>query len=172
MDKLKQFRVFWVWMDDKEETYLRGMALQGWHFVSVTLPGNYTFKKGKPSNDFYRLDFLSNYSDKANYLQLFEDAGWRHVGEYGSWHYFRKTAEEGEVLEIFTDNESKVKKYSRVLLFLIIFLPIYPIMLTNLSKAEGLFYQIVTFIFFIFVVLYTYAMLMIIRRIGQLRKKL
>jgi hypothetical protein len=70
----------------------------------------YTFEKGEPRNNFYRLDFLSNYKDKENYLQLFEDAGWSHVGEYGSWQYFRKTALEGETPEIFTDNESKIKK--------------------------------------------------------------
>lgn len=172
MTTTKEFHWFWAWDDEKEEAYLREMALDGWHFKSVTFPGNYTFEKGEPRNDFYRLDILSNYKDKDNYLQLFEDAGWSHVGEYGSWQYFRKTAPQGETPEIFTDNESKQKKYSRILGFLIIFFPIYSIMLNDLHKAEGRFYEIATFVFFLFMLLYAYAMLMLIRRISQLKKKL
>ena len=172
MSTTRQFHWFWAWDDEKEEAYLREMALDGWQFLSVTFPGYYTFEKGKPRNDFYRLDFLYNYKDKANYLQLFEDAGWNHVGEYGSWQYFRKTADEGEKPEIFTDNESKVKKYSRVMLFLIIFFPIYSILLMNLSNADGLLYKIVTFVCFLFMLLYAYAMVRLLRRISQLKKKL
>jgi hypothetical protein len=147
------------------------MALEGWHFKSVTFPGNYTFEKGELRNDFYRLDFLANYKDKENYLKLFEDSGWSHVGEYGSWQYFRKTAVEGETLEIFTDNESKIKKYSRVMMFLIIFLPIYTVLLTRLNDADGLFYEILTFVFSLFMLFYVFAMVMLLRRIGQLRKR-
>ena len=171
MEELKQFRWFWAWADEKEEAYLREMALGGWHFKSVTFPGYYTFEKGESRNDFYRLDFLANYKDKDNYLQLFEDAGWDHVGEYGSWQYFRNTAIEGEALEIFTDNESKQKKYSRILLYLIIFIPFHITFLTRVDENSSTFYKIVTFLMFLFFLLYTYAMLMLIRRISQLKKK-
>jgi len=171
MSITKQFRWFWAWEDEKEEIYLREMALGGWHFQSVIPPGFYTFEKGIPRNDYYRLDFLSNYKDKDNYLQLFEDAGWSHVGEFGRWQYFCKTATEDETLEIFTDNDSKIKKYSRVMAFLVIFSPIYLIMLTNLSKAEGLFYKIVAFVFLLFVLLHAYAIVKLIRRIEQLKKR-
>ena len=166
----KEFHWFWAWDDEKEEAYLREMALSGWHFQAVTIPGYYTFEKGEPRDDFYRLDFLTANKDKDNYLQLFEDAGWSHVGQYGSWQYFRKTAVEGETLEIYTDNESKQKKYSRILLFLIIFFPIYSIMLDDLHNAEGWFYKIVAFVFFLFMLLYAYAMVKLIRRISQLKK--
>jgi hypothetical protein len=172
MEELKQFRWFWAWDDEKEEAYLREMALGGWHFKAVTIPGNYRFEKGEPRNDFYRLDFLANYKDKDNYLQLFKDAGWSHVGEYGSWQYFRKTAIEGETLEIFTDNESKQKKYGRILLYLIIFMPIYTVLITRVNEASSTFYKIVTFVWFLFFLVYIYAMLMLIRRISQLKKKL
>ena len=172
MSTTKHFHWFWAWDDEKEEAYLRNMALDGWHFQSVTFPGYYTFEEGDPRNDFYRLDFLSNYKDKDNYLQLFEDAGWSHVGEYGSWQYFRKTALEGKTLEIFTDNESKIKKYSRIMVFLVPFLPIYIISINSLNDAEGLFYEIMTFVFFLFMLLYAYAMVMLLRRITQLKKKI
>ena len=36
----------------------------------------------------------------------------------GSWQYFRKEAKQGEAEEIYTDNESKIGKYKRVLFFL------------------------------------------------------
>jgi hypothetical protein len=172
MEELKQFRLLWAWADEKEEAWLREMALDGWHFRSITFPGNYTFEKGEPRNDFYRLDFLANHKDKENYLQLFEDAGWSRVGEYASWQYFRKTGVDGDMLEIFTDNESKIRKYSRVMLFLVVFFPIYLIMLNNLNQAEGLFYEILTFVFFLFMLFYAYAMVMLLRRIGQLKKNL
>jgi hypothetical protein len=171
MNTVSKFKWFWAWDDEKEEDYLREMALDGWHFQSVTFPGFYTFEKGMPRNDFYRLDFLVNHRDKENYLQLFKDAGWSHVGEYGSWQYFRKTAVEGETPEIFTDNDSKVKKYGRVMTFLIIFLPIYIVLLTRVNEASSTFYKIITFVLFLFLLLYTYAMVMLMRRIGQLRKR-
>jgi len=172
MEEMKQFHWFWAWADEKEEAYLREMALGGWHLKSVKFPGYFTFISGEPKNDFYRLDFFSYGKDKADYLQLFQDAGWSHVGEYGSWQYFRKTAQEGEILEIFTDNQSKVIKYSRMLAFLVIFLPIYSIMFTNISRADGWFYKGFAFIFFLFMLFYIYAILKFIHRIGQLKKKI
>ena len=172
MSTTRQFHWFWAWEDEKEEAYLREMALGGWHFKSVTFPGYYTFEKGEARNDFYRLDFLSNYKDKDNYLQLFADAGWSHVGEYGSWQYFRKTAIGEETPEIFTDNDSKVKKYGRVIMFLIIFMPIYIVLLTRVNEASSTFYKIITLVLFLFLLLYSYAILMLIRRISQLKKKL
>ena len=171
MSTINKFKWFWAWEDEKEEAWLRDKALDGWHFASVTFLGQYTFEKGEARNDVYRLDFLSNYKDRENYLQLFEDAGWKHVGQYGSWQYFRKAALNDETPEIFTDNESKQKKYARVMLYLIIFFPIYSLMLNNLHKAEGLFYEIATFVFFLLMLLYTYAMVMLLRRIVQLKKK-
>ena len=123
-------------------------------------------------NYVYRLDFNTDRKGYQDYLRLFQDAGWEHVGKFGSWQYFRTEAESGEKPEIFTDNESKGKKYGRIMFFLTIFFPIYFNMLNNLHKAEGLFYEIATFIFFIFMLIYVYAMVMLLRRIGQLKKKL
>lgn len=76
------------------------MAQDGWHFKSVTPPGTYSFEQGEPRNVFYRLDFLIDAKAKADYVQLFLDAGWEYLGEMGSWQYFRKTAMENETLEI------------------------------------------------------------------------
>ena len=171
MTETSQFHWFWAWEDEKEEAYLRGMALQGWHFQSVGFPGIYTFLKGVPRNDYYRLDFFTDQKEKEAYLQLFEDAGWRHAGEYGSWQYFYKTARNDETPEIFTDNESKQKKYGRILLFMIIFMPIYLVFLTRVNETPNALMRTITFVIFLFFLLYTYTMVMLIHRISKLKKK-
>lgn len=97
------------------------MSRQGWHLREIQLLNRYTFESGAPGEVAYRLDFMTNPKDKQDYLQLFQDAGWEYALEYGSWQYFRKAVTTDEVPEIFTDNESKAKKYQRILVLLVIF---------------------------------------------------
>lgn len=172
MSTIKKFKWFWAWEDEKEEDWLAEMSANGYHLNSISIPGIYTFETGASRNYVYRLDFNPDRKGYQEYFQIFQDAGWEHLCEYGSWQYFRAQAQAGEQPEIYTDNVSKVKKYRRIMLFLIIFMPIYTMMLRNLSKASGLFYEIVTLVFFLFMLIYTYSILMFIRRIGQLNKKL
>ena len=172
MSTISKFKWFWAWNDEKEETWLGEMSRAGFHLQSVTLPGKYIFEAGKSKEYVYRLDFLRNKKDYVDYLQLFEDAGWEHLFEYGGWQYFRTEATTGKDLEIFTDNESKIAKYGRVMGLMFPFFPIYIILLNNLNEAEGLFYEIATFIFFLIMVLFAFAMIMLFRRIGQLKKKI
>jgi len=119
---IRKFRWFWPWQDEQEEAWLRSMSQQGWHLVSVGLAGIYRFKSGEPCDCVYRLDYQTyKKKDEQDYLQMFSDAGWEHIGYMSNWHYFRKEAREGEVPEIYTDIESKVAKYKRVLTFLAFF---------------------------------------------------
>jgi hypothetical protein len=175
MTTMKQFRWFWAWDDEKEEVWLREMAQKGWHFQSVALPGYYTFESGEPRDDVYRLDhFVDNKNSKADYLQLFLDAGWDYMGEMNSWQYFRKTAVNGEIPEIFTDNESKAKKYQRILFFMVIVsLPIYlnAINLIN-NHTSTLSESLLTFVVFLFMIVYSYGILRLIIRLAQLKKKI
>ena len=173
MTTMKQFRWFWAWDDEKEEAWLREMAQKGWHFQSVSLPGNYVFEQGQPRDDVYRLDhFVDTKNTKADYLQLFLDAGWDYMGEMNNWQYFRKTVVDGEVPEIFSDNESKSKKYQRIMLYLIIFFPIIFSFLTLNSRSEYEGMQVLTFVMGFFLLFYIYAMLKLLARIGRLNKKL
>lgn len=172
MSTIKKFKWFWAWDDEKEEAWLTQMAKNGHHLKSIDFPGLYTFDIGASRNYVYRLDFNADRNAYREYLQLFQDDGWEHVDEYGSWQYFRTEADAGEKPEIFTDNESKGKKYSRILFFLIIFMPIYIILLTRINQASSTFYKIFTFVIFLFFLLYMYAMIMLIRRITQLKMKL
>jgi len=172
MTEIKQFHWFWAWEDEKEEAWLREMAQKGWHFKSVSLPGNYIFEQGEPRNDVYRLDYFIDRKDMTNYLQIFQDAGWDYMGEMNGWQYFRKEAGEGEVPEIFSDNESKAKKYERIMLFLIIFLPIFIIFPKNILHSEHEFIKILSVFWAAWMMFYAYAMIRLIQRVQQLRKKI
>jgi len=172
MSSINKFKWFWAWEDEKEEAWLTQMSKNGHHLKSIGFPGVYTFDNGASRNYVYRLDFNADRKGYQEYLQLFQDAGWEHVDEYGSWQYFRTEADAGEKPEIFTDNESKGKKYGHILLYLIIFMPIYILLLTRVNEASSTYYKIITFVLFLFFLLYTYAMIMLIRRITQLKKKL
>jgi hypothetical protein len=102
--------------------------------------------------------------DKEDYLQLFRDAGWENVAETSGWHYFRQKAQPGEELEIYTDAESKISKYQRLLLFLaILTLPLF----IALINTRG------SFMFFIVVplfLIYIYMIIRILLRINQLKR--
>jgi hypothetical protein len=172
MTTLRKFHWFWAWDDEKEEAWLREMSLQGWHLQSYQFPSNYTFEQGNPVDYVYRLDYFTDRKDKSNYLQLFQDAGWDHLGEMGGWQYFRKEVLDGEVPEIYSDNESKAKKYQRILLFLVIFLPIYINILITPTRNSNNFMEVVSVIMAVIMFIYIYAMVRLLFRITQLKKKI
>ena len=122
---IRKIKWFWPWQDEQEEAWLRSMSQKGWHLSSVGLPCIYRFRAGEPQDYVYRLDYQAlKKRDQQDYLQLFSDAGWEHLCQMSGWHYFRTEAIEGEAAEIFTDVESKVAKYKRLLIFLAFFVVI------------------------------------------------
>jgi hypothetical protein len=162
---IRKFRWFWAWQDEAEEAWLREMSLQGWHLSSMGIPTVYDFESGEKEDFIYRLDYPSfSKMDKEDYLQLFRDAGWENVAETSGWHYFRQKAQPGEELEIYTDAESKISKYQRLLLFLaILTLPLF----IALINTRG------SFMFFIVVplfLIYIYMIIRILLRINQLKR--
>jgi hypothetical protein len=174
-------KFFWHWEDDKEEAWLQEMAKQGLHLVTPSAFGQYFFASGAPRNMAYRLDFVASGKKDEVYFQLFRDAGWEHIGEMMGWQYWRKEIRPGETAEIFTDAESKIQKYQRVLGFLaIVFLPIFMGVLNtrtylfNLSAIshwiEWVFAGIGLLILVMFF-LYLFIFIRIGMRINQLRRK-
>ena len=120
-DMIRKFKWFWAWQDDDEEAWLREMSLQGWHLSSIGGPGLYIFALGEQRDYVYRLDYRHPARmEKDAYLQLFQDAGWEHLGSLSGWQYFRKIARAEEPLDIYTDVESKVEKYRRLLGVLVV----------------------------------------------------
>lgn len=170
---LHKFKWFWAWQDHKEETWLRDMARQGWHLTSLGVPGFYTFRRGHPQDIFYRLDFITSRQrqDFEEYRQLFEDAGWEHIGTMSGWQYFRKPAEAGGASEIYTDAESKIQKYYRLFSYLLIFLPIMIVVTTRIGDGEAPAYlQVMTLFSAFILILYAYALVRIAMRIRELKR--
>ncbi|NIM93651.1 MAG: DUF2812 domain-containing protein [Anaerolineales bacterium] len=144
--KMRKVKWFWLWQDAKQEDWLRRMSLDGWHLVS---PGRlvFTFQQGPPQEFTYRLDFfnkseMSFLGDPADrrseYLGIFEDSGWEHLGQVGGWQYFRTPGSLDGSHVVSTEVESKIEYYRRLLrnllltspVLLVVFLPrleIYPI---------------------------------------------
>lgn len=170
MDTITKWRWFWAWDDEKEEAWLRAMANRGLHFRGFFF-GRYEFEQGPARDDVYRLDFLPASRDRAEYLQIFQDAGWEYAGQFGSWQYFRKTAHPGEEAQIYTDNASKAVKYQRLIGVLVIFTPVWSILLTRMAERNEPVYATLTFLSFLLMVLYAYAMLRLIHRVSKLKKK-
>lgn len=126
------WRLFWAWDDDKEERWLREMARQGWHLRQAALV-RFVFERGEPADVVYRLDYnILARRDRDEYLGLFRAAGWEHVGEVANWHYFRTQAVAGADPEIFSDLESRIAKYRRLLFLLLALLPIFVVSLRSL----------------------------------------
>lgn len=174
MKTIKKNKWFWAWQDEKEEAWLAEMSAEGLHLESLPFPGTYQFKEGEPGTYVYRLDFQALKSkDKDSYLQLFADAGWEHIGDMGGWVYFRHLVNGNEIPEIFSDLESKLGKYQRLLGYLIIFLPIMFILLPNVNDTMryGPFMIVPVVLSAGLMVLYSLAMILIFRRMAQLRAK-
>jgi len=172
MTTIRQFRWFWAWDDEKEEDWLEQMAQQGYHFQSVSLPGFYTFEQGEPRSDIYRLDYFTNPKDRENYLQIFSDSGWEYMGEMNGWQYFRKQKSDSTANEIYSDPESKAQKYKRLLLFLVIFLPIYFNFIFLNERSGSTFIKVFSFVMFFLLLLYIYIIIRLIKRINDLRKRI
>ena len=171
--KVTKFRWFWAWQDEAEEEWLKKMSQKGYHLASVGFPCTYTFSVAEPRNYVYRLDYQTfRKKDRNEYLQLFLDAGWEHVGEMSAWQYFRKVAAAGETPEIFTDVESKIAKYKRVLAYVgfsyIILIVIFGGRM--LTGSPYPWWDAVSVFFAFVLLLLAYAILKIAIRIKQLRK--
>jgi hypothetical protein len=173
---------FWPWQDEKEEAWLEALSAEGWHLSSVALMGRYTFNKGEARSYHYRLDYmLLNKGKRAEYLQIFQDSGWEHIGEMSNWQYWRKPVAPGETVEIFTDNESKIKKYQRILFFMIFILALMVFLSRSLfvdgpgfadvASLVNLIYFIARLLYAMIIPIYVVIVVKLILRINQLKKK-
>ena len=171
-NSVRKFKWFWAWQDENEEAWLSEMALSGYHLEKPQLLGVYHFQQGAPENIVYRLDYnVLGKKDRESYLQLFQDAGWEHVGDLSSWVYFRKQFQPGETAEIFSDTDSKIQKYQRIMTFLTILLPIFLFNIINFKpNLFGFLGNVILFIYTIILLLWAYALVKLLQRITQLKK--
>jgi hypothetical protein len=171
-EKMTKFKWFWAWDDEKEEKWLEAMSENGWHLEKPGLPCIYHFIKGEPREYSYRLDFRTgSFKSLQEYLQICRDAGWEMIGRMSSWYYFRKECRGGEKPEFFSDKDSKVQKYRRLLVFLVIFLPIMLNGMLNLSRVKNSgFFSGVRIFYASILLFFSYAILRLLLRIKKLKK--
>jgi hypothetical protein len=167
------FRAFWAWNSEREERWLRRMAGNGWRLIA---PRGvfYRFERAAPADVIFRLDYQSpKKTERAEYLGLFQDAGWEHAGEFGGWHYFRTPAGDGPPPEIHTDTESRVAMYRRLLGFMAtICIAVWVPFFTNLRDPwrSGTFWVAVRILQGLLVVIWVYALVRIGRKIRELKQ--
>ncbi len=112
----RTFKWFWPWQDERLEHWLGQMSQQGWHLAGAAWPARYTFTRGEPADLVYRLDWQeTSRKEQPSYRQLFADAGWEHAATHAGWQIFRRPATNDATGEIFTDVDSKVAKYERMI---------------------------------------------------------
>ncbi len=166
---IRRTKWFWGWQDDKEEFWLQEMARRGLHLKSLRF-GSYEFTQGEPSETVYRLDFLKDTKDRTSYLQLFKDAGWEHVGELNGWQYWRKNRQGSESDEIFTDVESKIQKYKRLVNFLLATLAIFgPMYIVVINYKAGVVETIVLAVMLLLILLFGFVFIKLQQRINHLK---
>jgi hypothetical protein len=169
MNTVRKFRLFWAWQDEQEEQWLRQMSAQGLHMQRVVFPGFYDFAEGEPTDYVYCLDFKSStQKDMQDYLQIFRDAGWDYLGRFSNWQYFRKAFQPGEAMDIYSDVDSKIEKYRRLIAFLTAFLPLIIVTMINVSKHQ---LPVMPFLMFAVLVLYIVAFLKLAQRIRKLKNR-
>lgn len=165
---------FWAWQDEKEELWLTEMSNQGYHLIKPGFFGRYEFEQSDPKNYVYRLDFMASKTDqKDTYLQFFTDAGWEYVGEFGSWQYFRILADGDTEPEIYTDVSSKIMKYQRIVMILVIFMPTYLVVLNvnNLLDRDPTWLMIGIFTLWLSIIfIFAFSIIKILLRIQELKK--
>ena len=167
-----KYKCFWAWQDEQEENWLSRMAAEGYHLDKPVFPCVYRFEIGQPADITYRLDYpvLKN-RDRQSYLQLFEDAGWEHAGDMNGWVYFRRTAVQGVEAQIFTDAESKIQKYQRLVTYLATLLPIFLLLTPDPSKRYfGVFGPVILGFYVALILLWAFAIINLWRRVRKLKK--
>ena len=170
-----KYKWFWAWQDDKQEAWLEAMSREGLHLQALKAFGRYVFEPGEPRKYTYRLDFDQTSGKDSDYFHLIQEAGWERITEVAGWQYWRKETSEGKTPEIFTDNESKIRKYQRLLVGLLVPTPaIMVIVLGMFKRFPGRHPQwyvvLVLSLFGVSILFSTVNMVMIALRVNGLKR--
>jgi hypothetical protein len=119
--------------------------------------------------------WLGEMSSRGYHLSVVSFPGFykfngEHIGEMNAWQYFRKEAVPGEQPEIFTDNESKINKYKRLLGYLCIFLlPLWTVFIIQISVDSYSWMKGIQIFILIVSLFFIYAVIRILLRIRKLK---
>ena len=167
---VRKFKFFWAWQDREEEAWLRQMAQQGYHLSRLVFSTVYEFTLGEPGDVMYRMDYSDiKKTDFDQYVQLFQDSGWEYIDGGFGWNYFRKPSDPGHATDIYTDKESKIQKYERMLSYFMVFPIVFGfVTLPQLFKHNSI--PFLNFIAVLIMMIWIYALVNIINRIRQLKR--
>ena len=174
-NRVIQFKWFWSWQDDKQEAWLEAMSQKGLHLQDIKVFGRYVFDVGTPRNYTYRLDFDQTSVKDSDYFQLIQEAGWERMIEIAGWQYWRKETNEGKTPELFTDTESKIRKYQRLMVGLLVQSPLLIVVVLGAFKRfpgrhPQWFVVLVISIFVVGILFSAVNLVMVAQRINDLKR--
>jgi len=123
---------------EREERWLNQQAARGRHLVRYRL-GSYHFEHGEPGAWIYRIELLPAGPRSAasrDYLALLRESGVETVGSSTRWVYLRRPAALG-AFELFSDLESRIGHYRRVLGLLSLLLAVLACCAASLVVVSG-----------------------------------
>lgn len=168
-----RFKWFWIWQDDKEEAWLADMSRQGLHLKSVGLFGRYLFERGEVCEYAYFMDFATRPKDREEDTKVLQNTGWKHISQLGNRRYWRKKAGADEAPDLHPKSGLLLRKYQRMLGLLIIYLPIFIILLTRaddvIQRYQYWAVEVIFAAFFALFLLYLFTVVMLSRRVLTLR---
>lgn len=177
----KETKIFLLPDYEKEEKYLTDMHKSGWRLKQISLYV-YTFEKCEPENVIYRLDFAEqNSKDKQSYLAMFGEYGWEYIQDVNGYSYFRKNADglAAEDTELFSDNESRLEMMKRIIntkllpvwvIFICLVIPNF-IMVMNRGFSDIPLHTVLTAVFTLLFVLYSYILIHCLLGFSKLKNK-
>jgi hypothetical protein len=110
-EQKKAFKWWWGWNPGRIETWLEEEEANGWHLTHISPLGlNFTFQRGEPRKMAYCIDYQPQ--DKADYHQLYSDAGWSLINMGLGWYYWGQAYSLIKPV-IFSDTDSLIERNRR-----------------------------------------------------------
>ncbi len=168
-----KFKFFFAHEDEQQEAWLRSMARQGLHLENVNPFCFWTFRRGEPADIVYRVD-VPELSQGAGFNQLMQDAGWTLAATTVGWHYWCTRAVGGKAPELFSDRESKLRKFrNRLNMVIAGALPLFIMLLVTdmqqvLDQLSLPFLVPVCVVLVLYVLIMPYTILQLMLRIRKL----
>jgi len=169
--------VYRLYVDfEREERWLNQQAARGWHLVRYNL-GSYHFEQGQPGAWIYRIELLPGGPHSAasrEYLALLQESGVEVVTTHARWVYLRRRAALG-AFELFSDLESRIGHYRRVLGFFSFLLAAMACSVASLivvsGDSGGLAFEIPLLIVVVFMAALAVQTVRLSRRVRALRSQ-
>ena len=110
---------------ENEEKWLNEMSAKGFALMDYTWC-RYVFTDCQPGEYIFRLElleYLPNHPVSQKYLRFLEESGVEHIASYIRWVFLRRKASDG-AFDIYSDADSKIKHYKRIIMLNLFILPI------------------------------------------------